>query len=127
MREYSKAQKYKHFIAGYLLNPDGEVFSTKSGMKIKQYPNNAGYMRFQVYIQGKKKWYFTHITVVNLFGDRKGQRMLPDKTLSEMGWSIDHIDGNKLNNSRKNLQIVTHKENINRYYEKKRGSKYARK
>lgn len=99
-----------------MLNAKGEVFSTKSGMKIKQYPNNDGYMRFQVYTNGKRKWYFTHITVVNLFGDRKGQRMLPEKTLKEMGWSIDHIDGNKLNNNRKNLQIVTHKENIRRKY-----------
>lgn len=113
-------QKYKHFIHGYLVSHDGEVFSTKSGKKIKQFPNNKGYMRFKVSNNGTSKWYFTHITVVNLFGDRKGSRMLPEKTLTEMGWSIDHLDGNKLNNNRKNLQIVTHGENVRRYYNRKK-------
>ena len=112
--------RFKHFKNGYLLNEKGEVFSTKSGKIIKQFPNNKGYMRFKVRDSGKYKWYFTHITVVNLFGDRKGQSMLAERTLTEMGWSIDHIDGNKLNNTRKNLQIVTQGENVRRYHRKRK-------
>lgn len=116
-------RKYKHFKYGYLINPKGEVFSTKSGKKVTQFPNNKGYMRFQVYNNGFRKWYFTHITVVNIFGDRKGKRMLPERTLREMGWSIDHIDEDKTNNTRDNLEIVTHTKNTKRYYERRRSEK----
>lgn len=79
-------------------------------------------MRFQVSLKGKRKWLFTHITVVNLFGDCKGAIMLPDRTLSEMGWSIDHLDEDKTNNSVDNLEIVQHAENVRRYH-KRRGEK----
>lgn len=82
---------------------------------LKQFPNNSGYMRFQIYVNGTRKWFFTHITVVNKFGDKNGSNILPDKTLSEMGWSIDHIDGDKLNNNQDNLEIVTHATNVRRY------------
>jgi hypothetical protein len=111
---------YKHFIDGYLISNTGEVYSTKRNKKLKQFTNNKGYYRFQVYINGVRKWYFTHITVVNLFGDAKGKKMLQDATLKQMNWSIDHLDGDKSNNAQSNLEIVTHGKNIRRYHKKKR-------
>lgn len=118
---------YKHFKCGYLINSQGEVYSTKSNKKIKQFRNNKGYYRFQVYENGKRKWYFTHITVVNLFGDRFGQRLLTEITLKELNWSIDHVDGDKSNNSYENLEIMTHGKNVRKYYENRKRDKDGRK
>ena len=41
------------------------------------------------------------------------------------GYDIDHIDGDKSNNAVTNLEIVTHAENMRRYYERRRASGVA--
>ena len=38
------------------------------------------------------------------------------------GYDVDHIDGDKSNNSVTNLEIVTHQENMRRYYERQRAA-----
>lgn len=38
------------------------------------------------------------------------------------GYDVDHIDGDKSNNNVTNLEIVTHQENMRRYYERIRKS-----
>lgn len=38
------------------------------------------------------------------------------------GYDVDHIDGDKSNNNVTNLEIVTHQENMIRYYERRRKS-----
>lgn len=43
------------------------------------------------------------------------------------GYEIDHIDGNKLNNSLYNLELVTHSENLKRAYDSGRYNDYYKK
>lgn len=38
------------------------------------------------------------------------------------GYDVDHIDGDKSNNNITNLEVVTHKENMIRYYQRQRAA-----
>jgi len=39
------------------------------------------------------------------------------------GLGVDHLDGNKLNNRRDNLEVVAHAENMKRMWEKRKARK----
>lgn len=115
-----KTECWKAFNDDYLISNWGRWYSLKNKKYLVQWPNNNGYMRAQLYIDGKKKWYFTHITVVSKFGDCYGKKIDSIKNLFELN-TIDHRDFNKSNNSILNLEIVGHKENCQRrsdYYKK---------
>ena len=58
-------------------------------------PNVRGYSTIKV----NGKYYYTHVLIMEVF---KGKS----------GLEVDHIDGDKLNNSLDNLEYVTHKENM---------------
>lgn len=58
-----------------------------------------------------------HIVVCILFGDKNGNHF-PIEGLKIYGESIDHINGDKSNNSVFNLEIVPHSENVRRYFER---------
>lgn len=66
--------------------------------------------------QIQEKKHFTHIKVVEFFGDKNGNNLDDIDSLVEHGLSIDHIDRNKRNNAYTNLEIVTHQENCIRKY-----------
>ncbi len=103
-------ENWRAFNSEYLISDLGRWYSLKNQMIVKQQPNNAGYMRAQIWNNGKYKWYFTHITVVSIFGDCFGQK-LPEGNLLLNGLSIDHKNFNKSDNSIFNLEIVSHREN----------------
>lgn len=99
----------------YRISPYGEVYSLKRNRLLKGALNSVGYP--VVYLVGnyiKPKWYFIHRLVAATF------LQAPESERLE----IDHIDGNKTNNHYKNLQWVTHAENIRKSYE--RGRKVLR-
>ena len=106
-------ENWKAFNSDYLISDLGRWYSLKNQKLLRQWPNNSGYMRVQLYIDGKKKWFFTHITVVSMFGDCYGRKLEIVKNLLEIN-SIDLRDFNKNNNSIFNLEIVSHKENCQR-------------
>lgn len=54
-------------------------------------------------------WFYVHKAVAKLFCDNPNNYK-----------EVDHIDGNKQNNNYTNLEWVTHKENMRRYYESDR-------
>ena len=68
--------------------------------------NNAGYFIIQL-----ERCYTIHRIVAETF-----LGSIPE------GYDVDHIDGDKSNNSVTNLEIVTHQENMRRYYELRRKS-----
>jgi len=100
----------------YKLSNTGKWFSKKSNKEMKQSINSSGYYRVELRHHGKRKQVFTHIKVVEFFGDRLGNRLPcdPSSKLRDYGISIDHVNRNKSCNSVDNLEIVTHIENCRR-------------
>lgn len=100
-------------IDRYLSNYYGEpivsfsYFNTKNHRSIST--NNAGYFIIQL-----EKCMTIHRIVAETFIES-----IPK------GYDIDHIDGDKSNNNVTNLEIVTHQENMRRYYERRRASGVA--
>lgn len=101
----------------YYISNRGRWYSVRTQKLIVQAPNSAGYLRATVSKDGKQKHLFTHIKVVELFGDCNDTKLPAGlETLRELGISIDHLDRNKNNNRQSNLEIVTHSENCKRKF-----------
>lgn len=113
---------FKEIYGIYALSNLGRWYSSVTKKIIHQYKNSSGYYRVCIYVDRKRKWFFTHIKVVELFGDCNNS-IIPEHmtSLFEYGLSIDHKDGNKKHNYVANLELVTHKENCIR-----RSKRYAK-
>ena len=106
-------ESWKQVSPKYLLSNMGRWWSVSGKKFLKQRENSSGYLRVYALLDGKKD-VFTHIKVVVYFGDRNGNMLGGVNSLTDRGWSIDHVDGDKHNNRVSNLEIVTHKENCRR-------------
>ena len=97
-------------IDRYLSNYYGEPIVSFSYFNTKNHraksTNNAGYFIIQL-----ERCYTIHRIVAETF-----LGSIPE------GYDVDHIDGDKSNNNVTNLEIVTHQENMRRYYELRRKS-----
>lgn len=85
-------------IDDYEITTEGQVINKKTGRVLKGQPNGKGYLR--VSIGGKLQ--FIHRLVATKY--------IPNPENKEQ---VNHIDGNKLNNSVDNLEWVTNQENRN--------------
>lgn len=96
----------RKFIDDYFVTDTGNVFSTKYGKlrKLKYYINSKGYVMYRLCVKGKVKQYSAHHLVYYCF---------VSKFDAKDGLTIDHIDGNKKNNTPENLRRVTHRVNCN--------------
>ena len=105
---------------GYSIDSfSGLIFSHKSNKFLLMKPNHHGYGRTEVYNNGKRKHIFNHIKVVEVHGDKLGKFIPKDAiTLREVHLSIDHLNSNKLDPRRTNLELVLHSENVRRYHAK---------
>lgn len=86
----------------YLISPDGKIFSITRNRYIKSFTNRFGYEMVYLYPQNgeKRKAIFLHkLLAINFISNPKN---LP---------VVDHIDGDKSNNSLENLEWVTSREN----------------
>ncbi len=117
---FYKNEKWARVNGYYFLSNYGRWFNLQRLQIIKQHPNNNGYLRINVGGHNDKRFiHFTHIKVVELFGDCNGNKIPQGiATLRELGLSIDHRDGNKKNNMQSNLELVTHSVNCERIYNK---------
>ena len=95
---------YKHDVFdNYAASKDGVVINLKTKRIIKMCKKNSGYLFFSIYNKKlkKTKTYFQHRFVYEVF---KGKIPLHLET--------DHINGDKTDNRIKNLQLLTHKQNV---------------
>ena len=95
----SNWKKYKN--TNYLVSNDGKVYNQKTKILLKETPNKAGYIRYTLRIDNKNYTKLAHSLVIETWLDVK-------LTSSDI---INHIDGNKTNNSLQNLEISNKKEN----------------
>lgn len=76
--------------------------NTTSGKILKQRINNSGYYIVTLCKEGKRKCFTAHSLVWKSFNG-----VIPT------GFEINHKDENSLNNALENLEILTHRENVN--------------
>lgn len=84
------------FNDNYAVNIDGEVANLKTGLIVRGSERN-GYLRISI----ENKQYSIHRLIWETFNG-----IIPE------GYCIDHIDGNRANNSISNLRLVTQSENM---------------
>lgn len=92
--------------ATYEITSEGKVFGAY-GKPISIRPNSDGYASFTAGRKGNRRRERVHRLVAKLFIPNPNN--LPE---------IDHLDGNRMNPSKDNLEWVTHEENIRRAYRK---------
>ena len=95
---------YKHQIfSDYAANKDGDIYSLKRKKILKKNKDSNGYLFFFIYDKKleKQKFYYQHRFVYEVF---KGP--IPH------GFEVDHIFPVKSDNRIKNLQLLTHKQNV---------------
>ena len=94
---------YKHQdFSNYALNKNGDIINVKTKKNIKMI-NCNGYLCFNIYDKKleKPKVYYQHRFVYEVF-----RGPIP------RCFEVDHINENKYDNRIKNLQLLTHKQNI---------------
>ena len=84
----------------YEINKNGDVRNAKTKKLIVGDINNCGYYRVALYNQGQGKKYFRHRLVAEHFLDKPEGKDF-----------VNHIDGDKSNNSLENLEWVSQSEN----------------
>jgi HNH endonuclease len=87
---------------GYTVSRDGTVRGP-DGMPLSPRPDEDGYERVDLRLEGKRFTKFVHTLVESAFGGS--------------GSEVDHKDGNRKNNHADNLETVSHQENMNRVSE----------
>lgn len=97
-------------IDNYEITRDGRVISHKKKIprELKPYLDRDGYKRVTLTINGRTKHYSVHRLVALTY-------LVNEYNKPE----VNHIDGNKLNNSLENLEWVTRSENTQRAYDNK--------
>ena len=101
---FNKKKYYKHSVfTSYASNKNGDILSLKNKIIIKMMNNGNGYLFFNLCDKklSKPKIYYQHRFVYEVF---KG----PIPRFFE----IDHQNNIKFDNRIKNLQLLTHKQNV---------------
>lgn len=92
----------------YEVSNEGFIRNKYTQQKLKGNIKKNGYVEYCLYINNEKKYILGHRLVAELFLDKK-----------ELCDEINHIDGNKQNNSVENLEWVTGSENMLHAWENK--------
>lgn len=86
----------------YAIDEEGNVWSLRTGKRLKPCFNSKGYHRVNLYKNGKRKWAANHRLVAEAFIPN------PDNLPQ-----INHIDENKTNNKVDNLEWCDGNYNLN--------------
>ena len=95
---------YKHpEFSNYAASKDGDVINVKKNKVMSMIKNNCGYLHFNIYNKDLKKikTNLQHRFVYEVFNGKIPSHL-----------EIDHLNENKTDNRIKNLQLLTHKQNI---------------
>ena len=95
---------YKHPVfSNYAANKNGKVINVKTGRIIRMVDNGTGYLRFVICDKKleRPKAYLHHRFVFEVFNGKIPPHL-----------EIDHLNNLKSDNRIKNLQLLTHKQNI---------------
>jgi hypothetical protein len=89
-------------FSNYECTKNGEVVNVCTGRVLKPFKSKSGYLNVYIYSdEGKKKGFRVNRLVAISHIDNPNNKP-----------QVNHIDGNKLNNTVKNLEWVTPKENM---------------
>lgn len=108
-KEIKDYENYQADSSGYIIKPSREAKDKRNGnytreVILKEHLTINGYHQIQLWKKGKVVNKLVHVLVWETFhGISKPKNM-----------DIDHIDGNKNNNSLDNLELVSRKENMRR-------------
>lgn len=96
MMEWKKIEGFH-----YSVSENGDVRNDETGRLIKPILTNSGYLQYPLWSNGVRYYRYGHRLVAEYFVDNPFLK--PD---------VNHIDGNKTNNKRSNLEWVTKSENL---------------
>lgn len=94
---------WKHYLDKYYVSNTGLIKNNTTGRILQSRLDKKGYLRCSISVNGKIQTVYPHRLVGLLFVEGYKQ-----------GLTIDHIDGNKINNRASNLEWVTNNENTQR-------------
>lgn len=95
--------KYIEDYPNYSVTTEGSVINTKTGRVLKTDMNSCGYLRVTLCKENTPRKFFIHRLVAKTYLDNEGD--FPQ---------VNHIDGNKTNNTIENLEWCT--QSINQYH-----------
>lgn len=92
-------------VTSYFIDETGKCFNSKTNKYLKGQISNSGYLNYNLSITPQyKKRLYAHRLVAQYF--------LNSGKPIESNKEVNHKDGNKLNNSVNNLELLSHKNNI---------------
>ena len=86
--------------ANYTIQPDGTIYSKSHKKNVKQFLNDKGYLRVQLYKECNRRYFLIHRLVAGHF--------IPNPNNYTQ---VDHINHIKTDNNVSNLRWVTQREN----------------
>ncbi|AXF39926.1 hypothetical protein BMBphi_gp078 [Bacillus phage vB_BthS_BMBphi] len=101
-----RTKHIKGYVNKYVIYEDGRVWSMATNRFLKPSRVKKGYLTVGLYLNGKETKKYLHRLVAEAF--------IPNK---ERKPQVNHIDGNKLNNHRSNLEWCTNAENVSHAFE----------
>ena len=85
----------------YSIDEHGNVLNDKTGKQLKQFTDSKrGYMKIKLYKNSVPTTFFIHRLVAIVFVD------------GDTSLTVNHIDGNKLNNHVSNLEFISNADNL---------------
>lgn len=97
MAEWRKIKNFQN----YEISDSGDVRSLKTGKVMRPFESNSGYLSVRLFDESRHHTRYIHRLVAENFLDN-----------DQIDFEINHIDGNKHNNSSSNLEWCSHSRNM---------------